>query len=94
MPKKIKVIVNVEIELPDKAEVIRFKDEEGDEGDYIKFMGRLFRPNIDWLQYYPSDFTKKLYRGKVKGISWSGVDDDTFNKYFAYTADGWYLEEQ
>jgi hypothetical protein len=94
MPKTIRVVVHAELELPDKAEVIRFRDEVGEESDYVKFMGRLFRPDIEWLQYFTSHITKKMYGGKATGVSWESVDDDTFNKYFAGAIEKWYLEER
>jgi hypothetical protein len=94
MNKKITVVINMEIELPSKAEVIRFTDEEGEKGDYIKFMGRLFRPYIDWLQYFPSHVTKKIYRGKIKGISWMPIDDDIYNEHFSASPEEWYMEEK
>jgi hypothetical protein len=62
MNKTIKIVINAEIELPNKAEVIRFKDENGEEDDYIKFMGRLYRPFIDWFQYLPSHVTKETHK--------------------------------
>ena len=46
MSKKIRVVIETIIELPDNAEVIRFTDEEGYAEDYIKFAGRLIRPDV------------------------------------------------
>ncbi|MEK9135502.1 MAG: hypothetical protein AAB393_00125 [Bacteroidota bacterium] len=94
MPKKIRIIIDATLELPDKAEVIRFKDEDGIVTDHIKFLGKLFRPDITWLQYHTSDLTKKKYpKSPIRGMGWEGVDDDTYNEYFCHVDEKWYLEE-
>jgi hypothetical protein len=94
MPKKIQVVIKATLELPDKAEVIRFKDEEGVTTDHIKFLGKLFCPEITWLQYYTSDLLKKKYgKGLVGGTGYETIDDELANKYFMTVAE-WYLEEE
>lgn len=95
MAKKIKVVVTATIELPDSAEVIQFKDEEGIKSDHIKFGGHLIRPDIAWMEYISSDVMKKQNDHPalpaLQGIGWTSVPDEIYDKLFA-PAD-WYLEE-
>ena len=94
MPKKIRVVVKATLELPDKAEVIQFKDESGTTMDHIKFMGKLFCPDIRWLQYYTSDLLIKKYGKKHgRGCGYESIDDELANSHFV-TVPEWYLEEE
>lgn len=94
MPKKIRVVIKTTLELPGKAEVIRFKDEGGTTMDHIKFLGKLFCPDIRWLQYYTTDLLLKKYGKKHgRGSGWESIDDDLANSYFMSVSE-WYLEEE
>lgn len=94
MPKTIKVVVTVTLELPDWAEVIRFKDEEGVESDHIKFAGMIIRPDIGWMQYMSFAMSKKKYKHPAfDSIGWEAIPDDTYNEFFAHFPEEWYLEE-
>jgi len=94
MSKKIRVVVKTTLELPDKAEVIRFKDESGTTMDHIKFLGKLFCPDIRWLQYETTDLSQKKYGKKIgRGCGWESIDDDLANGHFMSISE-WYLEEE
>lgn len=88
-------MVQAILELPDKAEVIRFKDEEGVESDHIKMLGKLFRPDIGWMQYTTSEMGKEEYGLKFVGMGWESVDDETYETYFSdqEEMETWSLEE-
>jgi hypothetical protein len=55
MSKIIKVVIQTQIELPDKAEVISFTDEDRVTADHVKMLGKLFRPSVCWLQSETSE---------------------------------------
>jgi hypothetical protein len=94
MPKTIKVVITTILELPSKAEVIRFKDEDGIETDHIKFLGKLFPPDVCWLQYNPAYVNQKKWKIKSIGMGWESVDDETSMKYFQSLGnEQWYMEE-
>jgi len=96
MPKKIRVVVKTTLELPDKAEIFPFTDESGSTTDHIKFLGKLFCPDIRWLQYYTSDLLEKKYgkqHKKLCSCGYESVDDDLANNYFTSVSE-WYLEEE
>ena len=94
MDKKLKVVITGTLELPESAEVIRFKDEEGVESDHIKFGGMIIRPTIHWLQYMSSAISKKKYKHPAfDAIGWESIPEDTFNEFFCATLEDWYLEE-
>jgi hypothetical protein len=91
MSKKIRVVIEMIIELPDNAEVIRFTDEEGYAEDYIKFAGKLIRPDVSWMEYLSSDLTAKKYKGG--GIGWESIPERLHNEYFA-SPEQWSMKEQ
>jgi len=94
MAKKIKVVVTAMLELPDSAEVIRFRDEESVESDHIKFGGLIIRPDIGWMQYISSAVSKKKYKHRpFANISWESIPEDMYNEFFADFPEEWYLEE-
>jgi hypothetical protein len=94
MSKIIKVVIQTQLELPNKAEIIRFTDEDEIATDHIKMAGKLFRPSVCWLQYMTTDLHQKKYGKKWgRGMGWQSVDDKTSMKHFQFPEnEHWYME--
>ena len=52
--KKVVVTVTQVIEVPDSADVIPMKDNDGTAFRQLKYKGNLFMPCISWMEYQPS----------------------------------------
>lgn len=83
--KKVKLHLIVENTIPTNAEIIRFTDEEQIASDHIKIGGKLFQPDVHWMEYMPS--------GPGTGIGWeSGTP--LCSKLWEQTGyPEWYMEE-
>ena len=98
MSKMIKVLVSVEIETPDKAEILRIKDDDGIVAEYIRVAGKLVKPGIFWSEYLSKDRMKEEIK-ELSGISglgmgFVGLDDDFCEDNLkSYETENYYFEE-
>ena len=94
MKKKIKIIIKGTVELPAGAEVIRFTDEDGVTDDHIKFAGKLYRPDIGWMQYHTSEQWNEILPSKTGGAGWKSISDELWNEHFCPLEEEWYMEDE
>lgn len=93
MPKIIKIVVTGTIELPDAAEIIRFRDGGGLENDHVKFKGRIIRPEIGWLEYFTADIMLEKDPDEPADMGYETLDHRVHNKYFLCNDEEWFMEE-
>lgn len=93
MPKRVTILLKGTIEVPDNADILRFKDEDGIESDHIRLKGRLFRPYISWMEYFSTAIMKKNRPDEPGGQCWQTADDEVVNEFLHSFDEEWYLED-
>jgi len=100
MSKVIKVVLSAEIMVPDNAEIIRVKDDDGVEADYIRVAGKLAAPMIHWLEYLSEARLENQIKhikeatGVKTGMGFDQIDFDFCEDYLKMSEfPEYYLEE-
>ncbi|MBL9188291.1 MAG: hypothetical protein JNK23_12470 [Opitutaceae bacterium] len=84
MSKIIKVVVTTEVIVPDSAEIVRIKDDDNIEAEYIRVAGKLAIPMIHWSEYVSvarrEEEIQKVFdeTGVKLGMSFEDIVDDEF----------------
>ena len=92
--KTFKLHLVAEVQLPSKAELIRFTDQGGGTTDHIKLGGRLLRPDLIWMEYVPSrrEMNEKKWHIEMHH-GWDSGTDFTDDIEQRTSPAEWYIEE-
>ncbi|MCR6657741.1 MAG: hypothetical protein NVV63_18475 [Opitutus sp.] len=87
MGKIIKVYISTEVIVPENAEIMRVKDDDGIEVDYIRVAGKLAMPMIHWVEYVSAARREKEIQkmkedtGVDTGMGFEDIDGDFCEDY-------------
>lgn len=96
MTKIIKISIIGKLRFDSKAEVIRFKADDGTETDCIKSGGRIIQPCLDFLQFHSKEIVREKY-GKSFACEtgmWISVDDSFLEEHLLDNREWWCMDEK
>ena len=86
--KKLKVTLEIVLNLPDDAEVLPHLHSEGEDlGAHLKIGGKFFRPFVSWFVFRPRTLNSAAEDQAGLGHGWQSCDAAEEDYFFSHEED-------